>query len=122
LQPISPGKRGKGVASSAAIASECRDLLANVTAQDWVVLLDEDGRQESSVEIASRLAEWQQSGRNIVFVIGGPDGVSDEMRKRADHCWSLSALTLPHGLARVVFAEQLYRCWSIAEGHPYHRD
>jgi 23S rRNA (pseudouridine1915-N3)-methyltransferase len=84
-------------------------------------LLDERGRQLSSKGLAGKLANWQSDGRDLCFVIGGPDGVSDACRQRADFTWSLSQLTLPHGLARVLFAEQLYRAHSLHTGHPYHR-
>jgi len=85
------------------------------------VPLDEKGRQPNSPDLAERLSAWQADGRDLCFVIGGPDGVSDSCRGRADFVWSLSNLTLPHGLARVLFAEQLYRAWSLLSGHPYHR-
>ena len=86
-----------------------------------LVLLDERGRALTSPQLANRLDDWQQDGRNLSFVIGGPDGVNDAVRQRADFSWSLSALTLPHGLARIVCVEQLYRAWSLNAGHPYHR-
>ena len=76
----------------------------------------------SSRQLALWLAEWQADGRDLCFVIGGPDGVADGVRQRAEFCWSLSPLTWPHGLARVLAAEQLYRAWSLGAGHPYHRD
>jgi 23S rRNA (pseudouridine1915-N3)-methyltransferase len=66
--------------------------------------------------------DWQHDGRDVCLDIGGPDGVSAGCRDRADSVWSLSALTLPHGLARVFVAEQLYRAWSLQSGHPYHRE
>lgn len=88
---------------------------------DRVVLLDESGKQYSTLEFANALLGWQGDGQDLVFVIGGPDGVSRECMQRADICWSLSRLTLPHGLVRVLFAEQMYRAWSLAAGHPYHR-
>ena len=72
--------------------------------------------------LGDRLQSWQTDGRNLAFIIGGPDGVGDAINRRADFTWSLSYLTLPHGLARILFAEQLYRAWSLASGHPYHRD
>lgn len=97
-------------------------ILAKTDAQERLVLLDEKGKQMTSPDLAVRLADWQSDGRNLCFVIGGPDGVSAACRKRADFIWSLSRLTLPHGLARVLFAEQLYRAWSLQAGHPYHRD
>jgi len=75
-----------------------------------------------SQELARKLGDWQSDGRDLCFVIGGPDGVADACRERADSSWSLSQLTLPHGLARVLFAEQMYRAYSMQSGHPYHRD
>ena len=85
------------------------------------ITLDVGGKQFSSKELAGRLQDWQGDGRDLTFVIGGPDGVSAACLDRADVRWSLSKLTLPHGLARVLFVEQLYRAWSLTAGHPYHR-
>ena len=87
-----------------------------------MVLLDESGRQFGSKELADKLTDWQTIGQDIVFVIGGPDGVSKSCFERANLQWSLSKLTLPHSLARVLFAEQIYRAWSLTTGHPYHRE
>ena len=86
------------------------------------MLLDEKGRQFTSRELAERVDDWQVGGADLVFIIGGPDGVAKDVQERANLTWSLSSLTLPHGLARVLFAEQLYRAWSLTTGHPYHRD
>ncbi len=97
-------------------------ILARVAADEQVVLLDERGKQMTSPGLAKRLTDWQADGRDLCFVIGGPDGVSDACQARANFVWSLSRLTLPHGLARVLVAEQLYRAWSLQAGHPYHRD
>jgi 23S rRNA (pseudouridine1915-N3)-methyltransferase len=72
-------------------------------------------------KLAAKLTDWQTDGRDLCFVIGGPDGVSDAIRQRADMMWSLSKLTLPHGMARALLSEQLYRAWSLQTGHPYHR-
>lgn len=96
-------------------------VILDKTAADFLVLLDERGRSLTSLELTRRLDDWQQDGRDLSFVIGGPDGVSDAVRQRADFSWSLSALTLPHGLARILCVEQLYRAWSLNAGHPYHR-
>ena len=84
-------------------------------------MLDERGTEWSSEQLSRRLSAWLSDGRDICFVIGGPDGLSDNCRRRADQRWSLSRLTLPHGLARILFVEQLYRASSMLEGHPYHR-
>ena len=96
-------------------------ILGKLGASEQAILLDERGKQLNSKGLASKLADWQTDGRDLCFIIGGPDGVSDACRQRADFTWSLSQLTLPHGLARVFFAEQLYRAHSLQTGHPYHR-
>jgi 23S rRNA (pseudouridine1915-N3)-methyltransferase len=122
VQAIPVAKRGRATGAGAAIALEEQKILAAIRAADQVVLLDETGEQLMSNGLANRLARWQDAGRDLTFVIGGPDGVSAAIRERADFCWSLSKLTLPHGLARVLFVEQLYRAWTIGAGHPYHRE
>ena len=74
------------------------------------------------MDLARRLEDWMQEGRDVTFVIGGPDGLSGACRSRADLKWSLGRATYPHALARVMVAEQLYRAWSITQNHPYHRE
>ncbi len=120
LQVISAGHRSKQQ-SAVAAESEGRKILAEIKATEYVVALDEYGSQFTSVEFGQKLNDWQTRGRDLTFVIGGPDGLSAACLKRADIKWSLSRLTLPHGLARVVFAEQIYRAWTVSTGHPYHR-
>jgi 23S rRNA (pseudouridine1915-N3)-methyltransferase len=104
-----------------AVDDEATALLGRLSPAEHVILLDERGRQLTSPELAKRVSAWQGMGRDLCFIIGGPDGVAAAVRERADFCWSLSALTLPHGLARVTAVEQLYRAWSLNAGHPYHR-
>ena len=101
--------------------AEGEAILARLRPAERVVLLDERGRQFDSEGLAGKLSDWQTDGRDLCFVIGGPDGLSEACKKRADFSWSLSKLTLPHGLVRVLFAEQLYRARSLQSGHPYHR-
>jgi 23S rRNA (pseudouridine1915-N3)-methyltransferase len=96
-------------------------ILGKLGQSEQVILLDERGKQLTSKTLASKLSDWQIDGRDLCFVIGGPDGVADGCKQRADFTWSLSQLTLPHGLARVLFSEQLYRAHSLHTGHPYHR-
>jgi 23S rRNA (pseudouridine1915-N3)-methyltransferase len=86
------------------------------------VVLDERGRSFPTRTLADHLERWRNDGRDISFVIGGADGLDESIKSRADLLWSLSPLTLPHGLVRVVLAEQLYRASSLLSGHPYHRD
>ena len=121
LDTISTVRRNKNDKSDRAKHAEGEHILAKLNPQEQVVLLDERGKQFRSRSLAEKLAEWQREGRDLCFVIGGPDGVSDACRQRADVTWSLSQLTLPHGLARVILAEALYRAWSLQSGHPYHR-
>ena len=115
-------KRGKNDKSHRARRDEGTQLLAKIDTAERVVLLDERGKQMSTRAFAEKLVDWQVDGRDLCFIIGGPDGVSDDCRQRADFTWSLSSLTLPHGMARVLFVEQLYRAWSLQTGHPYHRE
>lgn len=122
LDTISAARRGKNDKSTRARELEGRQILDRLKSGEMLVLLDERGRQYTSKALAERLASWQNDGRDLCFVIGGPDGIAAECHDRADHVWSLSDLTLPHGLARVLFAEQLYRAWSLQSGHPYHRE
>ena len=105
-----------------AVETEGSKLISRLKPAERLILLDEKGKQYSSREVADQLERWQSEGDDVVFVIGGPDGVSGEIRRRAAVTWSLSKLTLPHGLARILFVEQLYRAWSLTTGHPYHRD
>ncbi len=121
-ESIATARRNKGDNSDRARRQEGTHLLARIGQAERAVLLDEQGKQMTSRTFAKRLAGWQADGRDVCFVIGGPDGFSDEVRKRADFTWSLSSLTMPHGLVRVLFVEQLYRAWSLHSGHPYHRD
>ena len=121
LDTIATARRGKNDKSDRARVAEGEQILAKLGKTEQAVLLDERGTQLSSLKLSERLADWQRDSRNLSFIIGGPDGVSEACRQRADFVWSLSRLTLPHGLARVLFAEQLYRAWSLQTGHPYHR-
>ena len=115
-------RRNKNDKSRQAMETEGQHILAKLYPTEQVVLLDERGEQQTSRSLASRMSDWQSDGRNLCFIIGGPDGVSEAVRLRADQLWSLSQLTLPHGLARALLVEQLYRAWSLQTGHPYHRD
>jgi 23S rRNA (pseudouridine1915-N3)-methyltransferase len=122
LDVIPTVRRQKNDKTQKAREAEGELILGKLNAGERLVLLDERGRQLDSKGLAASLADWQADGRDVCFVIGGPDGVPDACRQRADFTWSLSKLTLPHGLARVLFAEQLYRAHSLQTGHPYHRE
>ena len=97
-------------------------MLKALQAPAYVIALDERGKNWSSTDLAAELESWMANKPNIVFMIGGPDGLADSCKQRADRLWSLSPLTLPHALVRVVLAEQIYRAWTLVQGHPYHRD
>ncbi len=122
LECVRTAKRGKNTPAGRAIDEEAESLLSRLNKDEQVVLLDERGSALSSQALSGRLSKWQSDGRDLAFIIGGPDGVSQAVRQRADFVWSLSELTLPHGLARVLLSEQLYRAWSLQTGHPYHRE
>lgn len=122
LDAFATAQRNKSSNSTAARDAEGSKVLANIRPGEFVVLLDERGEALSSRELGRYLTNWQSAGRDLCFLIGGPDGVSDACAARADFHWSLSRMTLPHGLARVMFGEQLYRAWTLTQGHPYHRD
>ena len=100
---------------------EGRKMAGKLRETDWVVALDENGSMVTSTELAAKIDRWRGQGRNVAFLIGGSDGLSESMLARADERLSLSALTLPHYVVRVILAEALYRAWSISAGHPYHR-
>ena len=96
-------------------------MLALVPAGAHVVALLEAGKPWSTKDLAAKLDGWMQRGAPVAFLVGGPDGLSKTCAARANERWSLSSLTLPHGLVRVIAAEALYRAWSLLENHPYHR-
>ena len=123
LTQIEPGPRSRsGGSPAAAIQAEARKLQAALRSDDYVVALDERGAQMSTRELSAWLAQRLQEGRDAAFLIGGPDGLAPELVSRAHLKWSLSKLTLPHALVRVVLAEALYRAHAVLTGHPYHRE
>jgi len=97
-------------------------LLLKTAASSMIVALDENGTGWSTLELARLLNQWQQEGLDVTFLVGGPDGLADSCLQQARYRWSLGPLVLPHGLVRIIVAEQLYRAWSISAGHPYHRE
>ncbi|MDH5711472.1 MAG: 23S rRNA (pseudouridine(1915)-N(3))-methyltransferase RlmH [Gammaproteobacteria bacterium] len=114
-------KRGKNPDIQRIIRDESRNLLAAVPAGAQIVALDVLGKRVTTEKLASMLDGWMQQGQDIALIIGGPDGVSDELLQQARQRISLSDLTFPHPLVRVIIVEQLYRAWSILSNHPYHR-
>ncbi|NIB41817.1 23S rRNA (pseudouridine(1915)-N(3))-methyltransferase RlmH [Pseudomaricurvus alkylphenolicus] len=115
------GPRGKNASIEKAIAREGSQMLAAIPKGDKVIALDVKGKPWSTEKLADNLAAWSMECSNYSILIGGPDGLAPECLARADAKWSLSALTLPHPLVRIVLIEQLYRAWSILNRHPYHK-
>ncbi len=121
LVEVEPGLRGKGRDPQRAIEEEGRRVLAALPKNAHVVALDVPGRQWSSEQLAARMEHWRQQGRDLAFLIGGPEGHAPEVKAIANESWSLGPLTLPHMLVRLVLAEQLYRASAMLANHPYHR-
>lgn len=113
-------QRGKNADLERAKSAEGEKLLERSQGLHRVVL-DERGASWTSVDLAARLKDWMQQGRDVALLVGGPDGHSADVQKQAAERWSLSKLTLPHALVRILIAEQIYRAWSLTANHPYHR-
>jgi 23S rRNA (pseudouridine1915-N3)-methyltransferase len=118
---IAPGQRAARIPVARAMQKEAEQLIKRANGADVTIALDEAGTLKSSAELATDMKTWLNDAPHVAFMIGGADGLTDRCKKEADHLWSLSKLTLPHGLVRVVLVEQLYRAWTILQGHPYHR-
>ena len=114
-------KRGKNPDITRIIRDESRKMLAAIPKDSLLVVLDVRGKSVTTMKLSSMLETWLQQGQDVSIVIGGPDGVSDELLSQASLKLSLSALTFPHPLVRVILLEQIYRAWSILNNHPYHR-
>jgi 23S rRNA (pseudouridine1915-N3)-methyltransferase len=114
------GIRGKNP-STQPIENQGRALLKYIGQQDFVVALEVLGKSQSTEALARQLENWQMSGQDLCLLIGGPDGLSADCLARANLKWSLSDLTLPHPIVRILVIEQLYRVWTINTNHPYHR-
>ena len=121
LVEIPMAHRGKNPDIPRLMQKESDAILGALGARDRVIALEVGGRPWSTEKLASQLGSWQQDGNDVSFLVGGPDGLADACRQRADQQWSLSPLTLPHPLVRILLAEQLYRAWTITRNHPYHR-
>lgn len=115
------GPRGKNMPVERALDAEADAMLRALTPRERVIALDVAGESWPTPRLASEVRAWQQAGTDYSLLIGGPDGLSPRCLQRAERRWSLSPLTLPHPLVRLVLIEQLYRAWSILAGHPYHR-
>ena len=121
LVELAPGHRAKNTSKEKAMQQEAEALRKAIRPQDYVVALDVKGKPWSTEQLADNLSNWRMQGGDVALLIGGPDGMTADILALAQQRWSLSNLTLPHPLVRVLMAEQLYRAWSILQGHPYHK-
>ncbi|RAU19534.1 23S rRNA (pseudouridine(1915)-N(3))-methyltransferase RlmH [Nitrincola tibetensis] len=121
LHEITPGYRGKGADIARAMKTEGDAILAAIGKNEHVVALVVEGKSWSTETLAEQAQGWRMNGCNVCLLIGGPDGLDARCVAAAHQKWSLSALTLPHPLVRIVLAEQLYRAWTLLQGHPYHK-
>lgn len=122
LVEVPAGKRGKNADIRRILEREGEQMLAAVGKGNLIVTLDIPGSQWDTPQLAKQLERWKLDGRNVSLLIGGPEGLSPQCKTAAEQSWSLSPLTLPHPLVRVLVAESLYRAWSITANHPYHRE
>ena len=118
---IKPDKRAAGKNSAQVQEAESKRIL-EAAGRDYLIALDERGQEVTTLQLADRMQTWLGGGRDVSLVIGGADGLHADIKSRADWLWSLSKLTLPHGMVRVLLAEQLYRAHSVINNHPYHRE
>lgn len=121
LVEIPLGRRGKGIDVNRLQEKEAAQMLAAVGSGDLIATLEILGREWSTEQLAENMESWLQGGRNVSLLIGGPEGLHASCLAKSQLRWSLSSLTLPHPLVRVIVAEQLYRAWSILHNHPYHK-
>lgn len=121
LKEIRPVDRSGSRSAETVMAQERQRIEAALPKGARIVALDERGKDLSTMQLSAGLSTWLQDGRDVAFVIGGADGLDSDLKSRADMQIRLSSMTLPHGMVRVILAEQLYRAWSILQNHPYHR-
>ena len=122
LKAVKAEPRGSGKTAEQMMAAEAQRLEAAVPRGALRIALDERGERMATAQLAQRIDAWRRDGRDVAFLIGGPDGLSPALKDGADERWRLSDLTLPHAFARVLLVEALYRAWTVTTGHPYHRE
>ncbi|NEX64369.1 23S rRNA (pseudouridine(1915)-N(3))-methyltransferase RlmH [Noviherbaspirillum galbum] len=121
LKEIKPVERSGSKTAETVMSAERTKIEAAIPKGSRIIALDERGRDLTTMQLSQLLTQWQQDGRDVTFVIGGADGLDAGFKASADMLVRISSLTLPHGMVRVLLAEQLYRAWSITQNHPYHR-
>lgn len=122
LITIPLSKRSKNSEISKHIVEEEKRMLAAIPKRSRIIALDVQGQMLNTQQLAKTLQQWQLDRQDVSLLIGGPDGLGETCINKAERIWSLSTLTLPHALVRIVVAEQLYRAWSLLNNHPYHRE
>jgi 23S rRNA (pseudouridine1915-N3)-methyltransferase len=122
LIEIKPEARSSGKTATQIMEAEAQRIKAALPPSALCIALDERGATPTTKQLAQQMQDWMQQGRDVAFVIGGADGLHDSIKHQAKHLMALSALTLPHGMVRVLLAEQLYRAHSLLHNHPYHRE
>ncbi len=121
LKEIAPGKRVKNSDVARIVRDEGERMIAAIPTGAQVVTLDIPGKPWTTPELAEALRRWLASGQSVALLVGGPEGLAEAARQRAHESWSLSKLTFPHPLVRIIVAEQIYRAWTLLNNHPYHR-
>ena len=122
LKEIAPAHRSKSGKADKYKADEAKRILAAMPKGAHLVALDERGKPWTTRALSQQLDGWMGQGQDVALIVGGPDGLDRSLMQQAQQKWSLSPLTLPHPMVRVLLAEQLYRAWTILQGHPYHRE
>jgi 23S rRNA (pseudouridine1915-N3)-methyltransferase len=122
LLEIKPEPRSSGKTTTQIMAAEAQRILAALPQNCLRIALDERGTQPTTRQLAAQMQDWMREGRDVAFIIGGADGLHESVKQAAQQLLALSALTLPHAIARVLLAEQLYRAHSLMHNHPYHRE
>lgn len=122
LIEITPATRSKNNNANNYKQKEQEKIEAALSPKGIIIALDERGKSVNSQQLANQFQAWNDDNQHISLIIGGADGLSESIKKKANQLWSLSAMTLPHGLVRVMIAEQIYRAWTITQNHPYHRE
>jgi len=122
ITTVATTKRAKNISIQQAQQQEQELLLKASPKSSYKIALDENGKAWSTMQLADKLKAWMQNSPNVTLYIGGPDGFTKDFLQQVDYVWSLSLLTMPHMLVRLLLVEQLYRAWTVTQGHPYHRE
>ena len=122
IKEISPARRTKNNSTDRILQEEAAKIRSIITRDHYVIALDEKGARQTTARLSEQLQDWKRENNNILFIIGGPDGLEKTLKHDANELWSLSDFTLPHTMTRLLLVEQLYRASCILRNHPYHRE